>query len=1421
MKSTRSGHKWAHVSCALWIPEVSIGSVDRMEPITKISSIPASRWALICVLCRERVGACIQCSVKTCKTAYHVTCAFQHGLEMRAIIEDENAEDGVKLRSYCQKHSLNKSKKDKGPSNNNAGKSGSDEEDPKRKKQRRDMTSEEKTIVRKKRVQEIEAEFEKHVNIRDISCHLMDVDQEAIYCIYNYWIIKRKSLRNESLIPHKWDDVDMVEHKHEPADIEKMKMFVHLRQDLERVRNLCYMVSRREKLSRSFFKMREQTFHKQVSVLSEIKSHKLDDNVIKAVCRANNVRSVYDKAYSSDKSVILKLESILSGITGTGGASSPADHDDRVNSIDFNGQLKTKKQLSQSASKRTHLNGVSVSSMPMSSIMFDSVYDTYSSESDFDASKSIKSSKSTTPSSRKKNATTTTTAAKAIDKDLDAKPTAADRRKRRVSAVSINRMKKTLDTSSDDDQLLLHEKRTPKNRSLRQMERELNRSKGSGSESDELIPIRNSSGQHIGSTADTKKMSSAIYSDSEESTDKEKTDNTASDSQQHSFRTKAAMKEFNVNSAKLLREKDEEVSRIAMSKENVKEKEAAEAAAAAAEVVKKKVVERDAAKLAKETKDTNKNKKNNSTAAQEVVPTVQKERKLDKDKAPAEKVDSDSLSENKSKKAETKKDKTPDIPVDLLVVPQRKAAKKASENMMRTTTTTAAPIKAKDTKDDEKEKKDGGKEAAKDVEKEPAVQQQEPDSTPPKPPVVQQRPKGRPSKNAQKLKTPTKDKEPTVESPEVVKDKPKETVDKDILVAYVPQRQAAKKAAEHIKSGLGKPAPDSQGIVPPAVEEKPKPQPVAPTVQSRKEEKKSVVLSSGSSTDSTSSSSSYSSSSSSSESDDDESSSPAKNAIKDSKSDKAKDLPFLNKDAKSSGSVTSNDSSDSDSESSSASNASESYKKRKRKPSFSSTKALKQTPQKSRKDVNNKKPNRELDETNANNAETTPQKRDEPPAKAPTTPKSVGRGGKRPSVSCNRRQSADLRSGNLARSAKSTAETPEHKPKPITTEDSSNKLTKSQRDRKSTDAAVSASATTSSSSSSSPIKQSSLNEPNKQRSVSPTKQPEEIANKIDQTAKSMDSHKPIEKESRKSSELSPKKRETDKKISLASLEQEIIERKAEFGKLIKSTGNLDKLLSKRERDMKFMGSPTLETGAVPSAKPIEHQNVEIKAAQSVDIEIIDITGGDEKVGINLSSFNESKPSPVITTEAKPLDDAAQNLSSDDNKPKVEEQMMFSPAKTKETNEPMVPFDENTFRASDFSIPPAEIPSSLSTFSFPVDNLFKQDFKEDSTKESMDLVSKLRQKFKKPQLEDVRVNDSDPQIIELDTSPDNTMDTCNEISHADKMGEPMVQDDQIKTDDGVDNADRNDSKEEEKKLNHTISVPSDERWVSWDNSPFLI
>ena len=47
-----------------------------------------TRWNLICVVCKERSGACIQCSVKKCKTAFHVTCAFSRNYQMVLNLED-------------------------------------------------------------------------------------------------------------------------------------------------------------------------------------------------------------------------------------------------------------------------------------------------------------------------------------------------------------------------------------------------------------------------------------------------------------------------------------------------------------------------------------------------------------------------------------------------------------------------------------------------------------------------------------------------------------------------------------------------------------------------------------------------------------------------------------------------------------------------------------------------------------------------------------------------------------------------------------------------------------------------------------------------------------------------------------------------------------------------------------------------------------------------------------------------------------------------------------------------------------------------------------------------------------------------------------------------------------------------------------
>lgn len=51
--------KWAHVSCSLWIPEVSIGCVEKMEPITKISQIPVSKLLFCAYFQIQGLNACI------------------------------------------------------------------------------------------------------------------------------------------------------------------------------------------------------------------------------------------------------------------------------------------------------------------------------------------------------------------------------------------------------------------------------------------------------------------------------------------------------------------------------------------------------------------------------------------------------------------------------------------------------------------------------------------------------------------------------------------------------------------------------------------------------------------------------------------------------------------------------------------------------------------------------------------------------------------------------------------------------------------------------------------------------------------------------------------------------------------------------------------------------------------------------------------------------------------------------------------------------------------------------------------------------------------------------------------------------------------------------------------------------------------
>ncbi|KAB0342025.1 hypothetical protein FD754_018951 [Muntiacus muntjak] len=252
MKTTKTGTKWAHVSCALWIPEVSIACPERMEPITKISHIPPSRWALVCSLCKLKTGACIQCSIKSCITAFHVTCAFEHNLEMKTILDKG---DEVKFKSYCLKHSQSRQKL-------------RESEYPLHRASEQSQAKSEKTSLRAQKLRELEEEFYSMVNVEDVATEL-GLPMLIVDFIYNYWKLKRKSNFNKPLFPPKEEEENVLVQPREESIHTRMRMFMHLRQDLERVRNLCYMISRREKLKLSYNKLQEQIFGLQVKLANE------------------------------------------------------------------------------------------------------------------------------------------------------------------------------------------------------------------------------------------------------------------------------------------------------------------------------------------------------------------------------------------------------------------------------------------------------------------------------------------------------------------------------------------------------------------------------------------------------------------------------------------------------------------------------------------------------------------------------------------------------------------------------------------------------------------------------------------------------------------------------------------------------------------------------------------------------------------------------------------------------------------------------------------------------------------------------------------------------------------------------------------------------------------------------------------------
>ncbi|CAG2108997.1 unnamed protein product [Medioppia subpectinata] len=230
LKPTSSSKQWAHVSCALWVPEVSIGCVSTMEPITKIKQIPQTRWNLICSLCNVKQGAPIQCSVKTCKIAYHVICAFNHKLKMKAIVESDKTK-GVKLKSYCKKHT------EKGDVD--------DDGNVLKAEAKGESTDNQSFLPKTQHEIEIatnipededkhESDFWKYIDINKVQQELIRTDASYSVSKMQYWKLKRTSNYGASLIPLTSSAQFQEQQQQQRNEILRMRV------DLERIRNLSF-----------------------------------------------------------------------------------------------------------------------------------------------------------------------------------------------------------------------------------------------------------------------------------------------------------------------------------------------------------------------------------------------------------------------------------------------------------------------------------------------------------------------------------------------------------------------------------------------------------------------------------------------------------------------------------------------------------------------------------------------------------------------------------------------------------------------------------------------------------------------------------------------------------------------------------------------------------------------------------------------------------------------------------------------------------------------------------------------------------------------------------------------------------------------------------------------------------------------------
>ncbi|XP_069871592.1 peregrin isoform X7 [Dipodomys merriami] len=291
-KQTDDG-RWAHVVCALWIPEVCFANTVFLEPIDSIEHIPPARWKLTCYICKQRgSGACIQCHKANCYTAFHVTCAQQAGLYMKMEPVRETGANGtsfsVRKTAYCDIHTPPGSARRLPALSHSEGDEDEDEEEDEGKgwSSEKVKKAKAKSRIKMKKARKILAEKRAAAPVVSVPCipphrlskitNRLTIQRKSQFMqrLHSYWTLKRQSRNGVPLLrrlqthlqsQRNCDQVGRDSEDKNWALKEQLKSWQRLRHDLERARLLVELIRKREKLKRETIKVQQIAMEMQLT----------------------------------------------------------------------------------------------------------------------------------------------------------------------------------------------------------------------------------------------------------------------------------------------------------------------------------------------------------------------------------------------------------------------------------------------------------------------------------------------------------------------------------------------------------------------------------------------------------------------------------------------------------------------------------------------------------------------------------------------------------------------------------------------------------------------------------------------------------------------------------------------------------------------------------------------------------------------------------------------------------------------------------------------------------------------------------------------------------------------------------------------------------------------------------------------------